>query len=546
MQPLASRLNAHLSRRQLLLLGAQAAAVGLLVAGKAHAAPAPARPARLFAAHAAPGPGAVISSTLAPDASPALRAVAEAVVGAMAAAQIPGVGLGVLADGREEVVGLGVTSVETAEPVTPTTLFQLGSITKTYTATALLRLVEQGQVELDAPVRTYLPDFRVADPDASDRVTVRNRLTHTGGWWGDSVTDTGDGPDALAGFMAIKMPTFPQLAPVGQHFSYNNSGLDVAGRIIEVVAGMPYRDAMEDLLLRPLGLRQSSLVPEVVQGRPHSEGHATTPDGVVVQRPLFIPRNSEPAGGLHATPQDVLRYARFQMGDGTAEDGTRLLRADTLRQMQSAQGPRSPAGGDMGFTWFVQAAGLRSFSHLGATYGQGGELLVVPDRGFALVVMANLQPAGGAAISAATHAALREYLGQEASAPPPSTPINLPGAALAVYAGRYAVPDLSLELRVEDGALVLRSTPIDLPDQVRLAVKTPVNTPDLPPRAPLTFLAPDLAITGGDTPTPIHFVRRPDGRVGWLSVYGLLLFPRVDAADAQAGRPAAGARRLVS
>ena len=92
------------------------------------------------------------------------------------------------------------------------------------------------------------------------------------------------------------------------------------------------------------------------------------------------------------------------------------------------------------------------------------------------------------------------------------------------------MPDLSIALRVEDGGLVLHSTLTDLPDQIRQAVKTPVTTPDLPARAPLTFLAPDVATTSGDTPTPIHFVRRPDGQVGWLSVYGMLLFPRLDPA----------------
>jgi CubicO group peptidase (beta-lactamase class C family) len=533
MDPVAVALNGPGSRRQMLVLSARAAAaIGLLAAAGQVQAPtassvtlaAPAAPART-------GPGATIQSTLAPDASGPFLAVAEAVMHAMAAAEIPGVALGILDNGREEVAGLGVANVETGEPVTPETLFQLGSVTKTYTATALMRLVEQGRVELDLPVRTYVPDFRVADPDASAQVTIRHLLTHTGGWWGDSVSETGTGPDALANFMATKMPTFPQLAPVGRYFSYNNTGLDVVGRIMEVVADTPYRDTMQELLLGPLELEKSTFTPEAVLAAPYADGHATTPGGVVVQQPLFIPRNSDPAGGLHATPHDVLRYARFQMGDGTAADGTRLLEAGTLRQMQSPQGPRPPAGGDIGFTWFVHTSGLPRFEHLGATYGQTSELLVVPDRGFAVVVIANLQPAGGAAIAAAVRAALREYLGLESAASPaPAAPLSLPEAELAAYAGRYAVPDLSISLRVEDGALILRSTPIDLPDQVQLAVKTPVNTPDLPPRAPLIFLASDVATTGGEAAVRTHFVRRPDGQVGWLSVYGILLFPRLDAA----------------
>jgi CubicO group peptidase (beta-lactamase class C family) len=175
-------LNARLTRRQMLLLSARAAvATGLLAAaGMAHAAPAPSPPAAASAAPATPGPGPTSPSTVAPDASPAFLAVAEAVTRAMPAAQIPGVALGILADGREEVAGFGVANVETGEPVTPDTLFQLGSITKTYTATALMRLVEQGRVDLEAPVRTYLPDFRGAGNDPAPAHAYRRlvgRLT---------------------------------------------------------------------------------------------------------------------------------------------------------------------------------------------------------------------------------------------------------------------------------------------------------------------------------------------------------------------------------
>jgi CubicO group peptidase (beta-lactamase class C family) len=417
-------------------------------------------------------------------------------------------------------------------------------MTKTFTATALMRLVEQGRVDLDAPVRTYLPEFRVADPDVSANVTVRNLLTHTGGWWGDSVTDTGNGADGLARFVDEKMPAFPQLAPLGQYFTYNNSGLVVAGRIIEVVTGKPYREAMQDLLLGPLGLEQSTFDPDAVLPVPHSEGHAATADGPRVQDPLFIPRNAEPAGGLHSTVHDVLRYARFQMGDGTTSDGVRLLNTDTLRQMQSPQAPPPPTGDQMGFTWFVHTRGVPAIQHTGGTYGQVSLLEILPEQGLALVVLANLQPtaanahSGGDVISAALRAFLEEYLpggiaayvGESVDVPvalPPTTE-----AELAAYAGDYGVPDLHVRLVQEDGALVMEATPIDLPDQVQLAIKAPTNTPILPDRAPLTFTAADTAVvvdpvTGA--PTQLWFVRTSDGHVRWFSIGGALLFPRIDA-----------------
>jgi CubicO group peptidase (beta-lactamase class C family) len=483
----------------------------------------------------APPQPAAVPSTVAPDASPRFRVVAEAVIQAMQAAQVPGVSIGILADGREEVAGFGVTSVETHEPVTPDTRFQVGSITKTYTATALMRLVEQGRIDLDAPVRKYLPDFRVKDPDVSARVTVRNLLTHTGGWWGDSISDTGDGSDALATFVDQTMPSFPQLAPLGEYFTYNNSGLLVAGRIIEVVAGQTYREAMQDLLLGPLGLEQSTFDPEVVLAGPHSEGHAATADGPRVQHPLFIPRNSEPAGGLSATAADVLRYAQFQIGDGAG-----LLRPETLRQMQSPHSPPPAAGDRVGFTWFVHTEGTPAFQHTGGTYGHASLLEVLPQQGLALVVLTNLQPtaengrSGGDVIGAALRATLETYLpggivayvGPGHEAPPPP---SLTATALDEYAGQYGVPDLHVRLGQEDDGLVLYSTPIPLPDQVQLAIKAPTNTPLLPARAPLTFTAADAAVVvdpATGVATPLFFVRTPDGRVGWFSVGGVLLFPR--------------------
>src|SRR6478672_1555548 len=127
---------------------------------------------------------------------------------------VPGVALGVLFEGEEEVAVLGVTSVENPLDVTPDTLFQIGSIGKTFCATAVMRLVEQGKLELDEPVRSYLPDFRLGDEEVASRVTVRQLLTHTGGWLGDYFDDFGAGDDALAR-MVEGLSKLPQLTPLG-------------------------------------------------------------------------------------------------------------------------------------------------------------------------------------------------------------------------------------------------------------------------------------------------------------------------------------------
>ncbi|MGI8688272.1 MAG: serine hydrolase [Thermomicrobiales bacterium] len=487
-------------------------------------------------AAAASAAAPAVANTISPDASPQFRAVAEKVMAGMAKAGVPGVSLGILADGREEYASFGVASIETKQPVTADTLFQIGSTTKTFTGTAIMRLIEQGKVDLNAPVRTYLPDFKVADADVSSRVTVKNLLTHSGDWWGDLFADTGSGDDAIATFMTMKMPTFPQLAPLGQYFSYNNTGFITAGRIIEVVLGKPYRAAMADLVLAPLGLTESFLVPEEAMQRPYAVGHAKGAQGVQVQHPFLVPRNAEPAGGIFSNPRDLIKYARFHMGDGTV-GGTRVLKAETLKLMQSPQGPK-PIGlrnGDIGLPWLMQQFGsLHLIAHPGDTFGEHSEFVAVPDRGFAFVMLANAEPGGALLSSLALNEALIRYLGfgGSAVAQPTAvavtptvapTPTALPPEQLAQYAGRYAEPNGAFTLAMENGALMFRVMATPLPDEI-----VPAITPDMTPKAgQLHFIAADVALAG-DTPdasVPVFFVRKPDGTVGWLSI-SLRLVPR--------------------
>jgi CubicO group peptidase (beta-lactamase class C family) len=120
---------------------------------------------------------AAVPHTVAPDASPRFRAVAERLLAAMAEHQVPGAALGILADGREEHAVFGVTSLANKAPVTADTRFQIGSLTKTYTGTAVMRLIDLGKLDLYAPVRKYLPDLRLMNEDVATRLTVWNLLT---------------------------------------------------------------------------------------------------------------------------------------------------------------------------------------------------------------------------------------------------------------------------------------------------------------------------------------------------------------------------------
>src|SRR5262249_24177575 len=160
------------------------------------------------------------------------------------------------------------------------------------TATMLMRLAAQGQVDADAPVRSVLPDFRLEDEDAAALLTPRHLLTHTGGFLGDDFTDTGAGDDALSRYVD-NMATLPRLAPVGQLFSYCNAGFAVAGRMIEVLSGTTYERAAKAALLDPLQMNHSFFDPAEVMTYRFAVGHFspfTDAEEVRVLRPWRLSR----------------------------------------------------------------------------------------------------------------------------------------------------------------------------------------------------------------------------------------------------------------
>ncbi len=132
-------------------------------------------------------------------------------------------------------------------------MFQIGSTAKTFTATAVMVLVEQGRIELDRPVRRYLPGLRLRDEHAAETLTVGQLLNHTAGWdGGDSWTDTGEGDDALERSVALLADLPQQFAP-GTGASYNNAAFVLAGRVVEKVTGETFERALARLVLDPLG-----------------------------------------------------------------------------------------------------------------------------------------------------------------------------------------------------------------------------------------------------------------------------------------------------
>jgi CubicO group peptidase (beta-lactamase class C family) len=426
---------------------------------------------------------------------------------AMTGAGIPGVAVGVLYTGGEYLAGYGVTNVESPQPVDADTLFQIGSITKTMTMAACLRLVEQGRLDLATPIRQYLPDLRLSDPNAASVIALQHLLTHTSGLPADDFAAMGGGDDALARF-AASLGDIPFVLPPGEWASYCNIGFSLAGRVLEVARNQTYEQAIGELLLEPLGMTRATFFANEAILYPTAAGHTLIEGQAHLQRPWQLPRTANPAGGLIASARDMLAYASLWLNEGTSPSGERLLRPETLARIESPQARQPDDLTTFGLSWgLADRSGTRFLAHDGGTAGQNARLLIAPDRGFAVCVLTNVQD-GSAVLGAAAGWLLQHLL--EIDSTPPATPTPLPrdGATLAAHAGVYANPGETIyTLGVRDDGLEM----VYRNDDPFFGAVVPA-LPQEPTRQ-LAFASP-TAVYATDPPAGGHgaFLPGPDGR----------------------------------
>ncbi|MGH2757883.1 MAG: serine hydrolase domain-containing protein, partial [Actinomycetota bacterium] len=370
--------------------------------------------------------------------------------------EVPGVAVGVLSGGEEHYAFHGVTSIENPLPIDENTLFQFGSTGKTFTATAVLRLVDQGKVRLDEKVRTYVPELKLKDESVARDVTVLHLLNHTAGWQGDLLTKTGDGDDALEKYVAL-MAKIEQVTPLGKAASYNNAALSVAGRIIEKVTGKTYEAAMKELIFEPLGLEHCFFFTNDIMTRRFAAGHSQDPDGTIkVTRPWAMARGNSPAGGISSNSGDLIKWARFHLGDGRSADGTRVLSDELLEKMKEPtfEMPGSALGDAVGISWLLRdVEGVRIVSHGGDTIGHHSDFVMVPERDFAISTLTNCGPNGNQFNDEIVKWALQSYIGVEDKDP---EPIRLEADKLEQYAGMYETISAFAKITVNEGGLLLK------------------------------------------------------------------------------------------
>ncbi|MYW01749.1 serine hydrolase [Streptomyces sp. SID3343] len=358
--------------------------------------------------------------------------------------KVPGASLAFLHDGEVHTFAAGVLNNATGTAVTTDSLFQIGSVTKVWTATQLMLLIEQGRFTLDTAVVDLLPEFKVADAGVTKTVTIRHLLTHTSGIDGDLFLDTGRGDDCLEKYVE-GCADLARNHPIGESFSYCNTGFVIAGRIIERLTGKTWDAALREQICEPLGLTHTWTLPEDVlrfnAATGHLEGGEPTPT-------WGLPRSMGPAGLICARASDVVAFGRAHLGtDLLAEPG--VMTEPQVR----LPNPHTLAP-EWGLGWIVDEwSGHRVILHAGNTIGQSAMLWVLPDTGTVVCLLANggntaaLQRAlGGELFAALVNVEMPPRLG------PPETPVEVD---LDRYVGVYKREGNRTTVSVRDGRLHL-------------------------------------------------------------------------------------------
>jgi CubicO group peptidase (beta-lactamase class C family) len=304
-------------------------------------------------------PAAGIAVRTQPDpADPALIARLDAFLEhEMRDADIPGLAVAVVAHG--EVVharGFG-TADGAGRPVTADTPFQLASLTKAFTAVAIMQLVEEGRVDLDAPARRYLPSFSPGTPQQAgmvDAITVRRLLQHVSGLPRriDDPTSTaeGDGVDAIARRVA-GLAGVPLIAAPGERYEYGNVNYEVLGQVVEAVTGRPFDEVVEQRIYEPLGMTHSHVLAEEAFADGASEGFYRWFGLRTAPYRTAYPRATGPAGVSFSSAADMGRWALFQLGHGPP--GATVLSPASVAALH-ARGPQYDDRHSYGLGWVIR------------------------------------------------------------------------------------------------------------------------------------------------------------------------------------------------
>ncbi len=422
----------------------------------------------------------------------------------------PGAAAGVLVEGEVVTAASGVTSIEHPLPVDSHTLFQAGSVTKTFTSAAVMVLVDEGKVSLDDPVAKHLPGLGTLTSLDTDAITIEHLLSHQAGFDGDH--HWCHGADSLAAIADAR-----RLFEPGTGFSYNNAAFSIAGAVIEKISGQTYTSFVRERFLDPLGMDRACFSADEAITHRVAAPHLILGETKLVLRNVGwqpgweLSRLDVPAGGLIASVEDLLKWCRFQM-TGETPDGKRLIERDSLDRLQAAV-VGAEATFDVALDWFVRtASGVKTIEHPGETVGYSTTLVVAPDRGVGVVVLTNA--VGGFRLNGEVRRwALKHFADIEESKPEPRGSVDI-----EPFLGRFLHPFNILVVTPgeDDASIVISGEKRDDTAWPPFAVHQPTK---------FRFFAPDHAVN--DLGSVVRFGSSDGGRPDW-TLFEFRRCPRID------------------
>lgn len=303
---------------------------------------------------------------------------------------IPGMAVGIVKDNKIVYAkGFGYKNINTKEPVTTTTLFHMASVSKPFVATAIMQLVEQGKINLDSTVTTYLPYFKLKG-DQYHQITIRQMLAHVSGMpdvhdyeWDKPVYDAG----ALEKYVR-SISSEEMIAAPGEKYAYSNMAFECLGDVITKVSGTSFAEYVKESILDPAGMKESTfLKPEYLPENWASPHIRLTS----IQSWNIYPYNRMhgPSSTLHSNVIEMCNWAIINMNRGTY-NGSTILNSSSYDLLWDPRFKDNPVG----LSWFIgEYKDEATVGHNGGDTGFNTTLVMLPDKSMAVVVLCNLSPA---------------------------------------------------------------------------------------------------------------------------------------------------------
>lgn len=430
---------------------------------------------------------------------------------------VPGASAAVFRDGELLAAATGISNRRTGVELTPETVMHIGSITKVFNTTLAMQLVDDGLVELDQPVLRYLPDLRLGDQRALERMTVKMLINHTAGVDGDLRPVLDHDRQTIEGGVRGYAKA-GQLHSPGAEFSYNNAAMVIAGYLVQRLRGKGWYALVRERIFEPLGMQHSATLPEEALLHRASIGHYANPSRPTEPIPAShatSSMSSAPAGStLMTSARDLVAFACAHMGLGVGLNGARILSERSARAMQSMTvdntGKGYTFGASIGLGWMLLEGGL--LHHSGGGPGIIAALYAHPQHRFAAAILTNAQYGFGM-----VNELLMPWLDTLGNAKPVGyARIELPSKTPTFDAGRYVGVYESAIFRYR---VSRTSSGLAITTQAKFAIWEDTRTEESPPQ-PLTALGDDKFMMG----------TKPDPRPSALDGYRLVAFRNANSA----------------